>query len=63
MVCKSQVALVAGLVLICIGWAAVHLCASYLAGFVFFAAGGVFLIIGILTFFIPDIGKILGRSS
>ena len=63
MICNSQVALVAGLVMICAGWAAIHILASYPCGLFFFAAGVVLLIIGILTFFIPDIGKILGRGS
>ena len=63
MVCKSQLALVAGLVLICAGWAAIHVFASFPAGFFFFAVGVVFGIVGILTFFIPDIGKMLRRSS
>lgn len=61
-VCDSQVVLVAGLVMICAGWAAIHIFSSYPAGLFFFAAGMVFLIIGILTFFIPDIGVIFGRG-
>jgi len=63
MICKSQVALVAGLVFICTGWAVIHIFASFLAGLFFFTVGVIFLIIGMLTFFIPDIGKIFGRSS
>lgn len=63
MVCKSQVAIVAGLILICMGWVVLYRLASFLVGFCFYAIGIVFLIIGIVTFFIPDIGSILARRS
>jgi len=60
---KSQVAIVAGLVLICLGWAVIYLRAAFLLGFCLYAFGTVLLIIGIVTFFIPDIGSILSRGS
>jgi len=63
MVCKSQVAIVAGLTLLCIGWVVFQAPAYFLAGFGFTAIGVVLSIIGVLTFFIPDIGKILGRTG
>ena len=63
MVCKSQVAIVAGLVLICAGWVVIYRLASFPVGFCFYAIGIVLLIIGIVTFFIPDIGSILARRN
>jgi len=63
MIFNSQVAIAAGLVLICKGWVVIYILASFPVGFCFYAIGIVLLIIGIVTFFIPDIGDILGRSS
>jgi membrane-bound ClpP family serine protease len=63
MVCESLVAVVVGLVLLCIGWALFPAPAYLLIGLFFTVAGVVVLITGVVTFFIPDIGKTLGRSG
>jgi fucose permease len=63
MVCESLMAVVVGLVLLCIGWAIFPAPAYFLIGLFFTIAGVVVLITGVVTFFIPDIGEILGWSG
>lgn len=60
MVCKRQVAIVVGLALVCIGWVILRAPAYFVMSLFFTIAGVVVLITGVVTFFIPDIGKILG---
>ena len=63
MVCKSQIAIVVGLALLCVGWAIFPAPAYFVMSLFFTIAGVVVLIIGVVTFFIPDIGEILGRTG
>jgi len=63
MVCKSQAAIVIGLALLCIAWAILQNPSYFVTGLCFTIAGVVITITGVVTFFIPDIGEILTRSS
>ncbi|MGA2104950.1 MAG: hypothetical protein ABSG06_06115 [Methanoregula sp.] len=63
MVCKSQVAIVVGLALLCIGWAIFQAPENFVMNLFFTISGVVVLITGVVTYFIPDIGKILGRTG
>ena len=58
---RSMVATGAGLLFICIGWVIAYLLGFFWVDVCFTILGVILLIIGIVTFFIPDIGKIVTR--
>jgi hypothetical protein len=63
MVCESQVAIVLGLVLLCIGWAIFHEPSYFIVSLFFTIVGMVVLITGVVAYFIPDIGKVFERTD